>query len=243
MRISIPNGVTEIGRMAFQGCSALRYVFISDSLRSFASNAFLDCTDLSLCFASSAFEIVDDPYFPFNPSDLFLIHCPSDSTAVIFAEEHGIQCHTDLDYDETVYGTLCTGETVTGFFAYCRECGMILTETGVIDEKGHMPVVDAAVAPTCTADGKTEGSHCSICGTVFTAQETIPALGHFDTLTADETPDGICDVCGARLWAAEEPEQEPQEEPVRITKWFTTLFEGIAKFFSNLIKMIRRMFG
>ena len=39
-------------------------------------------------------------------------------------------------------------------------------------------VIDPAVEPTCTAAGKTEGSHCDICKKVLVAQHIIPALGH-----------------------------------------------------------------
>ena len=35
-----------------------------------------------------------------------------------------------------------------------------------------------AVAATCESEGKTEGSHCGVCGTVIKAQEPIPATGH-----------------------------------------------------------------
>ena len=42
----------------------------------------------------------------------------------------------------------------------------------------HTTVVDDAVAATCMKSGKTEGSHCSVCGEVIVAQKTIPALGH-----------------------------------------------------------------
>ncbi|MBR5958669.1 MAG: bacterial Ig-like domain-containing protein [Salinivirgaceae bacterium] len=44
--------------------------------------------------------------------------------------------------------------------------------------KSHAVVTDAAVAPTCTATGLTEGSHCSGCNTVFVAQEVIPVIAH-----------------------------------------------------------------
>ena len=43
---------------------------------------------------------------------------------------------------------------------------------------GHIEVVDAAKAATCTATGLTEGSHCSVCEEVFVAQEEVAALGH-----------------------------------------------------------------
>ena len=42
----------------------------------------------------------------------------------------------------------------------------------------HTEVVDAAVAPTCTATGLTEGKHCSVCGEVLVAQTVVDALGH-----------------------------------------------------------------
>ncbi len=55
----------------------------------------------------------------------------------------------------------------------CKKCGKI-TEKTDIDATGHIPVTDPAVAPTETSDGLTEGSHCSVCGAVLTAQEVIP---------------------------------------------------------------------
>lgn len=42
----------------------------------------------------------------------------------------------------------------------------------------HNEVPDAAVAATCTAAGKTAGSHCSICNAVSKAQTAVPAKGH-----------------------------------------------------------------
>ena len=42
----------------------------------------------------------------------------------------------------------------------------------------HRTVTDEAKPATCTADGLTEGSHCSSCGEVLRKQEVIPAKGH-----------------------------------------------------------------
>lgn len=53
----------------------------------------------------------------------------------------------------------------------CASCDAV--QTASIPVKGHTVVKDAAVAPTVFADGKTEGSHCSVCGTVLEKQNTI----------------------------------------------------------------------
>ena len=42
----------------------------------------------------------------------------------------------------------------------------------------HVEVTDAAVEPTCTEKGLTEGKHCSKCGKILKAQTEIDALGH-----------------------------------------------------------------
>ena len=67
--------------------------------------------------------------------------------------------------------------TATGTKTYtCSRCKKTRTET--IAATGHKEVKDAAVAATCETTGKTEGSHCSVCGTVLKAQTTTAALGH-----------------------------------------------------------------
>ena len=67
---------------------------------------------------------------------------------------------------------------------------------------GHTEVVDAAVAPTCTETGLTEGKHCSVCSVVLLAQETVDALGHTPGTAATCTTNQICTVCNAQLVAA-----------------------------------------
>ena len=57
-----------------------------------------------------------------------------------------------------------------------------------IPATGHSVVTDAAVAPTCTEPGLTEGSHCSVCGTVIVQQKTVPATGHSLVKAANKVP-------------------------------------------------------
>ena len=67
--------------------------------------------------------------------------------------------------------------TAAGTKTYtCTRCKKTRTET--IAATGHKAVKDAAIAATCETAGKTEGSHCSVCGTVLKAQTTTAALGH-----------------------------------------------------------------
>jgi len=48
----------------------------------------------------------------------------------------------------------------------------------VIPATGHKVVQDAGVPATCTKDGKTAGSHCSVCGEVLEEQRVIHSTGH-----------------------------------------------------------------
>ena len=64
----------------------------------------------------------------------------------------------------------------------CASCDEV--QTASIPVKGHTVVKDAAVAPTVFADGKTEGSHCSVCGTVIEKQNTIAKVPGTIYLTA-----------------------------------------------------------
>ncbi len=61
--------------------------------------------------------------------------------------------------------------TKTGTKVYTCGCGDSYSSS--VPKKEHTPVTDKAVAPTYKKDGKTEGSHCEVCGTVIKAQEAV----------------------------------------------------------------------
>lgn len=80
--------------------------------------------------------------------------------------------HHMVEKDEVILkAATCTEKGEKG--VKCRNCGKIEKKTEIL-ALGHTWVEDPAVAPTETTDGLTEGSHCSRCGAVQVAQETIP---------------------------------------------------------------------
>ena len=73
------------------------------------------------------------------------------------------------------------------------------------------------VEPTCTDEGLTEGSYCSVCGIVLVAQEVIPATGH-------SYDNGICTNCGEADpdWIGEFPFKDVPEE-----QWYRAAVEYV----------------
>lgn len=77
-------------------------------------------------------------------------------------------------YESFTVESTCTQKGKTG--EICKKCGKTRNTKDIEELAPHTPVVDAAVAPTETSDGLTEGSHCGVCGVVLQAQEVIPML-------------------------------------------------------------------
>lgn len=96
--------------------------------------------------------------------------------------------------------TVEAGCTMDGEKTYtCSLCG---NSYAVPIPAAHHLVTDPAIAAGCETEGKTEGSHCSVCNTVIIEQKDVPASGHHykvDIVPATTKKDGsitrICTVC------------------------------------------------
>lgn len=111
-------------------------------------------------------------------------HCGEKETQIIKATGHNFGDWTQ------VKKVTCTEDGEDERVCSCGE-----KETRAIKAEGHKKVTDRAIAASCAAAGKTEGSHCSVCGEVFTAQQVIPALEHKWQEATCASPKK-CTVCG-----------------------------------------------
>ena len=126
------------------------------------------------------------------------------SVSVLVCKEH--------TWDDGVVTTepTCTTKGVKTYTCTFEGCGATYTEElATVD---HTAVTDAAVSATCTENGLTEGSHCSVCGETIVAQTVVPAAGHTEvkdpavpaTCTSTGLTEGShCSVCGETIVAQE----------------------------------------
>lgn len=104
----------------------------------------------------------------------------------------GSSGHTH-SYTETVVDPTCTEQ---GYTLHSCSCGNSYQDTYTA-ALGHTVVVDEAVEATCTQSGLTAGSHCSVCGAVLTAQQTVEATGHTESDWIVEE-EATCGEAGSR---------------------------------------------
>jgi gliding motility-associated-like protein len=96
-------------------------------------------------------------------------------------------CSPEHEHTFSAWETV-SAPTCTAFGLEKRSCECGAVEYGKTDALSHTPVTDEAVSATCTENGKTEGSHCGVCGIVITKQTETEKLAHgfgdWETVTA-----------------------------------------------------------
>ncbi len=182
----------------FDGCDALETLYIGKDVQSIPAQAFraaamkaVYITRNTKVIYKNAFYLCEqlaNVYYVGTASDYMAVDVRSFNTAF---KEAAFAFETPC-FDEHDWKAACD--------ALCDLCG----ETRVTTHENV--VVDVAKAPTCTESGLTEGSHCTVCGNVIVAQETVETTGHVwnegEVLvppTADEAGEKkyTCTVCGA----------------------------------------------
>ena len=122
-------------------------------------------------------------------------HCATCNTVFVAQTTVGAKGHTynqrNMDDEYLLSVASCTSAAAYYYSCTCGATGSKTFSYG--DPLEHTIVTDLGYDPTCNATGLTEGTHCSVCQTVITAQEAIKAKGH--TYAEGDTPTP-CQVCG-----------------------------------------------
>ncbi len=174
--VYIGKNVQSLPPRLFRSAAALTKVYLTKTTKLIGANAFYQCESLS------------DVYYVGKATDFKATDIKSYNTALTSASfSYNTAC-----FDEHMWDAVCD--------TLCDFCSKRRTTT-------HIAILtDKAVAPTCTAVGFSEGSHCVVCNNVVVKQNTIPALGHrWDDGTVTKQPtadtDGekiyTCTVCDA----------------------------------------------
>ena len=113
----------------------------------------------------------------------------------------------------SVCGTVLVRQTVVASPKHKQGTQATTVRAEAVPALGHTEVTDQRVEPTCTKTGLTEGTHCSVCDEVLTAQKEIPAKGHSEVIDEGTEPTctkpGLtegkhCSVCNEVLVAQKE---------------------------------------
>ena len=217
---------TETGNLEYWRCLACGEYFIDEELTQSTDEADVILSALGHAMAETEAKAAtctqdgNNRYFTCS------------TCGKVFKDEQGTQETTAqaevlpaLGHTTTLVDTVAPTCTQPGNKAYyiCETCGRAFKDkqgtqattvrAEAVPALGHTEVTDQRVEPTCTKTGLTEGTHCSVCDEVLTAQKEIPAKGHSEVIDEGTEPTctkpGLtegkhCSVCNEVLTAQEE---------------------------------------
>ena len=211
--VVIGNGITNIDCGTFDSCTNLVSIIIGNGVTTISEYAFSLCESLDKIYYNGSEEEWNKISIEnSNAQNDYLVNATRYYYSETEPTEEGNFWHW-VDGEPTVwdahihsYTIATTAPTCTeqGYTTYTCACGDSYVEN-YTNALGHTEAIDSAVDATCTTSGLTEGKHCSVCGEVIVAQDSISALGHeiseWSVVNPDADADerefsGACETCG-----------------------------------------------
>ncbi len=90
----------------------------------------------------------------------------------------GVEAHSRGTVVERKEPTCTVDGNTEGVLCSDSSCNYLIVPSEIIKAQGHKEVVDPSRQATCTENGYTQGSHCSICSKILIPQQEIEATGH-----------------------------------------------------------------
>lgn len=141
-----------------------QYVMITYSYK----NIGFDYYSSGINFGFTEFDVYDEEY---NIGEYYICNDAKDSNYV--------SINGKCNNAQLVFGLPTSSDSINIYVGHYTDYGYLEVCYNVqVGDCAHNEVIDSAIEATCDTDGKTQGSHCSICGEVIKKQTTINAKGH-----------------------------------------------------------------
>jgi len=170
----------------------------------------VEATGLNLAYGTGWFEdgtpivVVETQFIPYNSSDpVVKWDVQNNGTLKVhYDSSYNLTCEVIGNGTCTITATTASGLTAT--------VTIPVSDGTDLCPNGHTAEVLPGKAATCTETGLSNGSVCSVCGTVLEDQQIIPALGHDYTRTVTTEP--TCTTAGSATYTCDRCDHSYTEE-------------------------------
>ncbi|MBE6584880.1 MAG: hypothetical protein E7649_07930, partial [Ruminococcaceae bacterium] len=172
--ITLPNDLVSIGARAFSKCENLESIIIPSNVTTIGVSAFSNCSRLHRVTMNDGITDIENYAFSY---------CQALNSIIIPKSINSIGDYAFVGCDElesiTYLGTAEEFANVTKGTNW--NYSVSVTFKPQCDGVNHYVEILAAVEPTCTENGLTEGSRCYGCGAIIVEQKSVAA--HHDEVT------------------------------------------------------------